>query len=205
MSSRDNLLYVAAGAAFAGIVVGYLIGRSKKSTTSSVSSASASSSEYSIPNQPQRFARAKAQNNPRYINIDAVYKPEYARGETVLITGGNRGLGLAIAKEYVAQGSTVIVTSRKPATVEGCEVISGIDVTNDDCGSKLVAGLKGRKVDILINNAGYFYGPQENFKNLNFKEEMSMIDICAVGPLRITAALFNAGLLATGAKVTFLV
>ena len=28
-----------------------------------------------------------------------------------------------------------------------------------------------------------------------------MIDICALGPLRITSGLFNAGLLASGAKV----
>lgn len=45
--------------------------------------------EYTIPNQPQRFARAKAANDPRVMNIDAVYDPSYARGLTVLITGKN--------------------------------------------------------------------------------------------------------------------
>lgn len=43
--------------------------------------------EYSIPNQPQRFARAKAANDIRVLDIDAVYNPSYARGRTVLITG----------------------------------------------------------------------------------------------------------------------
>lgn len=42
-------------------------------------------------------------------------------------------------------------------------------------------------IDILINNAGYFYGPQEKVieDTLNFEEQMKQIDICALGPLRV--------------------
>ena len=49
-------------------------------------------------------------------------------------------------------------------------------------------------VDILINNAGYFYGPVERVtgNQLNFEEELRMIDICALGSLRVANALFNA-------------
>lgn len=50
----------------------------------------------------------------------------------------------------------------------------------------------------LINNAGYFYEPVEKIDSLNFKEELKMIDICALGPLRVTAALYNGGLLKPG-------
>ena len=50
----------------------------------------------------------------------------------------------------------------------------------------------------LINNAGYFYEPVEKIDSLNFKEELKMIDICALGPLRVTAALYNGGLLEPG-------
>ena len=48
-------------------------------------------------------------------------------------------------------------------------------------------------VSSQVNNAGYFYEPVETIEKLNFEEEMKMIDICAVGPLRITSALVNAG------------
>lgn len=161
-------------------------------------------SEYTIPDQPLRFARDKAANNVRVMNIDAVYNPTYARGKTVLVTGGNRGIGYAIAKEYQAQGARVIVTVRKPVRIEGIEVISDIDVTDDNVGAKLVRALNGTKIDILVNNAGYFYGPQEKMDSLNFREELSMIDICAVGPLRITSALFNAGLLPSGSRVSMI-
>lgn len=77
-----------------------------------------------------------------------------------------------------------------------------IDVTDNSLGSKLVDQLKSeKKIDILINNAGYFYEPVETLSSLNFEEQMKMIDICALGPLRVTAALVNANMLAPNAKV----
>jgi short-subunit dehydrogenase len=82
-------------------------------------------------------------------------------------------------------------------------VVDGIDVTDNKCGDLLAKKLDGQKIDILINNAGYFYAPVEKIDSLNFDEEMKMIDICAVGPLRITSGLANAGLLPSGSKVLY--
>lgn len=42
--------------------------------------------KYSIPNQPQRFAQAKLENNQRVLNIESVYRPDF-KDKTVLITG----------------------------------------------------------------------------------------------------------------------
>ena len=47
---------------------------------------------------------------------------------------------------------------------------SGIEMQDNKCGDKLAAALKGRKIDILINNAGYFYEPVEKVDSLNFEE-----------------------------------
>lgn len=111
-------------------------------------------------------------------------------------------MGKDIAKEMIAQGAKVFITSRKACEIEGCMgVIEGIDVTDNNVADKLVKGLNGMKVDVLVNNAGYFYGPLESIDALNFPEEIKMIDICALGPLRITAAIHNAGLFADNAKV----
>jgi short-subunit dehydrogenase len=74
-------------------------------------------------------------------------------------------------------------------------------MTDNNCGKLLAEKLKGKHIDILINSAGYFYEPVEKIDSLNFEEEMKMIDICALGPLRITSGLFNAGLLPSGSKV----
>jgi NAD(P)-dependent dehydrogenase (short-subunit alcohol dehydrogenase family) len=96
----------------------------------------------------------------------------------------------------------VYITSRAPFKLAGAAgVIEGVNVQENNCGDVVVKALNGKKVDILINNAGYFYEPVEKITSLNFEEEMKMIDICALGVLRITAAIFNAGLLAAGSKV----
>jgi hypothetical protein len=43
--------------------------------------------KYSTPDQPLRFATAKANNNQRMLNIHSVYAPEYVRGKVVVVTG----------------------------------------------------------------------------------------------------------------------
>jgi len=56
----------------------------------------------------------------------------------------------------------------------------------------------------LINNAGYFKEDVEKLDNLDFQDELKTIDICAIGPLRITASLINGGLLKEGSKVVMI-
>ena len=111
--------------------------------------------DYTIPDQPKRFAKAKVENNKRVLNIDEFYKPSLLAGKTVLVTGGNRGIGLAITNELVKCGAKVIVTTRAPTSIPGVShVIDGIEVTDDNCGDLLASKLKGQKIDVLINNAG---------------------------------------------------
>lgn len=164
--------------------------------------------KYTIPDQPARFAKAKAENNVRVLDLEKIYKPDFVKGKTVLVTGGNRGVGLAVTKELVDCGANVIVTTRAPADIPGVKtLVSGVEMTDDECGVKLAKELKDQNIgsiDILINNAGYFYEPVEKVDTLNFKEELKMIDICAVGPLRISSGLYNAGLLKSGSKVVMI-
>lgn len=141
----------------------------------------------------------------RYLDIDTVYDGSFLKGKTALVTGGNRGLGLAITEELVKQGADVIVTTRSPAEIPGVsQVISGIEMTANDCGKKVASALAGKQIDIVINNAGYFYEPLETLEELNFEEELKMIDICAVGPLRISSGLVNAGLVKKGGKIAMI-
>jgi NAD(P)-dependent dehydrogenase (short-subunit alcohol dehydrogenase family) len=76
---------------------------------------------------------------------------------TVLITGANRGLGLATARALAAQGYSVILTARELAKAEAAAVgIAGaraevLDVA--DPGSIDALHARVPEVDILINNA----------------------------------------------------
>ena len=46
------------------------------------------SKDYSIPDQPKRFANAKADKNTRFLDIDQFYKPGKFKSLNVLVTGG---------------------------------------------------------------------------------------------------------------------
>ena len=67
---------------------------------------------YSMADQIARFAKAKEENNQRYLDISSVFDGGDLSGKRVLVTGGNRGLGLAITKELVAIGATALVLCR---------------------------------------------------------------------------------------------
>ena len=88
----------------------------------------------------------------------------------------------------------------------GATVYAGVDVTDgaacDAAAAKIVAD--GGPVDYLINNAGYFYEAKETVldRTLNFDEELKQIDICGVGPLRVSAALYNVAAAARGTVVS---
>ncbi|MDP5225814.1 MULTISPECIES: beta-ketoacyl-ACP reductase [Arthrobacter] len=79
-----------------------------------------------------------------------------ATGRSVLVTGGNRGIGLAIAKEFLANGDKVAVTYR--SVTELPEGILGVqaDVTDEaslDAAFKQVEEAHG-PVEVLVANAG---------------------------------------------------
>eukprot|EP00957_Ditylum_brightwellii_P102923 7844272-Ditylum_brightwellii.AAC.1 len=61
----------------------------------------------------------------------------------------------------------------------------------------------GGQIDVVINNAGYFYEPKETVldNTLNFEEQLKQIDICGLGLLRVNAAAVNAGVLSDEAKL----
>ena len=59
---------------------------------------------YTIANQPLRFATAKIEGNQRMLDIDSVYDGTFLASKRVLVTGGNRGIGLALCKELNSKG-----------------------------------------------------------------------------------------------------
>lgn len=76
-------------------------------------------------------------------------------GRSVLVTGGNRGIGLAVARAFQAGGDDVAVTYRSGEPPEGlfgvrCDVTSSADV---DAAFDTVEQHQG-PVEILVANAG---------------------------------------------------
>lgn len=76
-------------------------------------------------------------------------------GRSVLVTGGNRGIGLAIARAFAARGDKVAITHRGSGAPEGlfgvrCDVT---DTEQVDAAFQEVENAHG-PVEVLVSNAG---------------------------------------------------
>ena len=74
---------------------------------------------------------------------------------TVLVTGGNRGIGFAIAKEFVASGYRVAVTARSGQGPEGSTTVTA-DVTDAASLDAAIAEVEAAlgPIEVLVANAG---------------------------------------------------
>jgi NAD(P)-dependent dehydrogenase (short-subunit alcohol dehydrogenase family) len=105
------------------------------------------------------------------------------RDKTVLITGGTRGLGLVLARNFLKEGARVVICGREEATLErartelerlGGEVLAvPCDVTDAVQVEALITSVHERfgAVDVLVNNAGVIQtGPLESMTMEDFED-----------------------------------
>ncbi len=73
----------------------------------------------------------------------------------VLVTGGNRGIGLAIAQAFQANGDQVVVTHRGTGAPDGMLGVQ-CDVTDSESVDRAFAEVEEQlgKVEVLVSNAG---------------------------------------------------
>jgi len=76
-------------------------------------------------------------------------------GRSVLVTGGNRGIGLAIARRLAADGDSVTVTSRSGDPVEGLSVVK-CDVRDAESVDAAFTEIEQDQgpIEVLVANAG---------------------------------------------------
>jgi len=74
---------------------------------------------------------------------------------TVLVTGGNRGIGFAIAETFVAQGHRVAVTARSGTGPTGSLTVTA-DVTDGESLDSAIAEVEAAlgPIEVLVANAG---------------------------------------------------
>ena len=74
---------------------------------------------------------------------------------TVLVTGGNRGIGYAIAKEFIDSGFQVAVTARSGTGPEGSITVTA-DVTDSESLDAAIAEVETKlgPIEVLVANAG---------------------------------------------------
>lgn len=127
--------------------------------------------------------------------------------QTILITGGNRGIGLEMVRQYLAAGANVIATARDVERAEAlCELqqdfttlaIRTLDVTDFAGINQLAHDLQGQPIDILINNAGMFgpkpgadNDPRQSFGSIDYDIWLQVLRTNTLAPVKLAEALFD--------------
>ena len=118
--------------------------------------------------------------------------------QTVLIVGASRGLGLALVREWLSRGWTVIGTTRGTArtglheTAEqsvGRLQIESLEMTDIEAIRALRGRLAGRELDLLFVNAAVANGAQERLDLTSRDEFIRMMLTNTLAPMRVIEEL----------------
>jgi NAD(P)-dependent dehydrogenase (short-subunit alcohol dehydrogenase family) len=119
---------------------------------------------------------------------------------SVLLIGASRGLGLAIAAEYIDRGADVVATVRSPARTElhdlrdragGRLEIEHVDINAPERVHALRERLAARRFDLLFVNAGVANGPEETVADVATEEFTRLMVTNALSPMRVIETLWE--------------
>lgn len=125
--------------------------------------------------------------------------------KTVVITGANRGIGLALTKHYRNRGYNVYAACRKASEElqdSGAHVVDKVDVASELGRERLQSALKDQHIDILINNAGILQTEVLGAVAANADNLRSQFETNAIAPLLVTECLLDN--LGEGSKVAMI-
>lgn len=113
--------------------------------------------------------------------------------QTILITGGGSGIGLALAQKFLQHGNTVIITGRNLNKLEEVKGefpelhIFQSDVTKEEDVKKLVGQLQAEfgGIDVLVNNAGIMNLVDAGNESNDLQKQFQEIEINYHAPIRM--------------------
>jgi NAD(P)-dependent dehydrogenase (short-subunit alcohol dehydrogenase family) len=113
--------------------------------------------------------------------------------KTALLIGASRGLGLAMAAEYLKRGWRVIATGRANSTdplrhLTGALEVETVDITIPEQVAALRARLAGRQIDLLFVNAGVKNDDRETIADVSTEEFIRVMVTNSLSPMRVIEA-----------------
>jgi len=128
--------------------------------------------------------KTNAKENAMTLPIDPI------AGKVILLTGANRGIGLATAKELVARGAKVVAGVREPSRMPALKdvLVLPLDVANAESSRTFVESAEQRegRIDGLINNAAILLNPRSPVLDMTESDLLSTLEVDLGGPIRMT-------------------
>jgi len=112
----------------------------------------------------------------------------------VLITGASRGLGLAFARQYAAEGWRVLATYRKSADQDLLRgvlpeaTLHQLDVTDFSAVAELGRKLEGEAIDVLIASAGVLLDDPSCPESIDAEPWIESFQVNTIAPLACAGA-----------------
>ena len=115
--------------------------------------------------------------------------------KSIVITGANRGIGLELAKQFLADGDRVFATYRND--LGGLSdihtnnlTVHKMDVRDSDGIQNLVDLIDG-DIDVLVNNAGISDGRWQSISEIDMEHALEVIEVNSIAPLLVTQKFQN--------------
>ena len=121
------------------------------------------------------------------------------QGNTILITGGSAGIGLALAKQFASLGNEVVITGRNADKLEAArQETPALEIIQSDAADPVAVQALAAEVaerfpamNVLVNNAGVMIprnhtGPANDLVALTAE-----LDVNLAGPIRMVSVLID--------------
>lgn len=117
--------------------------------------------------------------------------------ETIVITGANRGIGLALTQRFILAGHHVIAGCREPASAEALQQLGSngnltiypLDVSRPGSVRKFCQQIGESAVSVLINNAGVMGGERQGLYDMDYAAWLRTFEINTLAPFHLTTTL----------------
>ena len=116
--------------------------------------------------------------------------------QSILVTGANSGIGLALTKKFLDFNNSVSATYNQ--NKDNLAKIKKKDLEIFQCDQSIIGNIdnlenfiKDKSINVVINNAGIWGGQNQNFNNIDYENFTTALNVNAISIIKICEIIIN--------------